>query len=206
MRVRKKLSIKYVFFTTNFLGDCMNSFFNKFKNNYISLENGEKEFVKILENIMDTKKGTYEETVILCIGTDRLTGDSLGPLVGHKLTRLTNLRVYGTLKNPVHALNLEKTVNEIYVMYKNPLVISIDACLGIRNNIGKITIKDGPLSPGSAVNKKLPSVGDISVTGIVNGGSSYDYTLLQNTRLSLVMEMAEFITRGLYTYFNGKKY
>ena len=53
--------------------------------------------------------------VILCIGTDRMIGDSLGPLVGSLLARKRKARllVYGTLSQPVHALNLDETLNEI---------------------------------------------------------------------------------------------
>ena len=52
--------------------------------------------------------------MFLCIGTDRSTGDSLGPLVGHKLRRrsLRGAAVIGTLDKPVHAMNLE-----LYVRY-----------------------------------------------------------------------------------------
>jgi len=46
----------------------------------------------------------YQQLVILCIGTDRSTGDSLGPLVGHKLKPYINhyehIHILGTLDNP----------------------------------------------------------------------------------------------------------
>ncbi|MCX7773123.1 MAG: spore protease YyaC, partial [Clostridia bacterium] len=50
--------------------------------------------------------------VVMCIGTDRSTGDSLGPLVGDMLTKwkLPGVQVYGTLDNPVHARNLEEVL------------------------------------------------------------------------------------------------
>ena len=35
-----------------------------------------------------------ENIVLLCIGTDRSTGDCLGPLVGHKSVSYTHLDVY----------------------------------------------------------------------------------------------------------------
>lgn len=43
--------------------------------------------------------------IFLCIGTDRCTGDSLGPLIGHKLKFLKrkNFYIYGTLENPIHS-------------------------------------------------------------------------------------------------------
>lgn len=52
-------------------------------------------------------KEPYNEFIILCIGTDRSTGDALGPLVGHKLinsiSKYNNVYLYGTLDDPVHA-------------------------------------------------------------------------------------------------------
>lgn len=49
------------------------------------------------------------KTVIVCIGTDKCIGDCLGPLVGTMLLeKFIPLPVYGTIKSPMHALNLEK--------------------------------------------------------------------------------------------------
>ena len=53
--------------------------------------------------------------IILCIGTMRVRGDSLGPLVGSRLCRMQfpGIRVYGTKEAPVHAGNLSETLEEI---------------------------------------------------------------------------------------------
>ena len=50
----------------------------------------------------------FRELVFLCIGSDRITGDSLGPLIGYQLSPYCSrvFHVYGTLDDPVHALNL----------------------------------------------------------------------------------------------------
>lgn len=143
----------------------------------------------------------YGDLVIMCIGTDRSTGDSLGPLIGHKLQRILkkygNVFVHGTLDEPVHAKNLKASIDYIYRSYKNPFVIAIDACLGRLERVGCIHISHGPLKPGAGVNKDLPPVGDIHVTGIVNFGGFMEYIVLQNTRLSLVMKMADTISEGM---------
>ncbi len=49
-----------------------------------------------------------DRSCLLCIGTDRGTGDCLGPYVGHRLSSFCfpGIYVYGTLVQPVHALNL----------------------------------------------------------------------------------------------------
>ncbi|NLN49626.1 MAG: spore protease YyaC [Clostridiales bacterium] len=141
---------------------------------------------------------SYSDTVILCIGTDRSTGDCLGPLVGHKLRdiRMENVHIYGSLDEPVHAKNLNAYIYKLK-NFKNPFVVAIDACLGKADRIGYINIKDSPLYPGAGLNKKLPSIGDISITGVVNVGGFMEVMVLQNTRLSLVMNMANIIAGGI---------
>lgn len=96
--------------------------------------------------------------VIVCIGTDRSTGDSLGPLVGTALARFHSplFHLYGTLDEPVHAVNLEETLTLIREKYNNPFIIGIDACLGHSTSVGCIQVVDGPLKPGAGVNKQLP--------------------------------------------------
>lgn len=154
-------------------------------------------FTDILNSFI-IKKPKEKETVVVCIGTDKATGDCLGPLVGSILESLNSKNIYGTLKNPVHALNLEKTVNHIYDSYNNPFVLAVDASLGMSNHIGAINMWEGSLSPGSGISKKLIDVGDISVTGIVNSYSLNGFYQLQSSRLSVVMDMAYVIGKGIY--------
>ncbi len=137
--------------------------------------------------------------ILLCIGTDRSTGDCLGPLVGSKIEQLGQnvFEVYGTLNHPVHASNLKDTLEKIYAIHKKPLIIAVDACLGRIENVGCINLGDGSLQPGAGVNKNLPPVGQIHITGIVNVGGFMEYMVLQNTRLNIVMRLADTIVRGL---------
>ncbi|AQS57290.1 spore protease YyaC [Novibacillus thermophilus] len=140
------------------------------------------------------------EIVCVCIGTDRSTGDALGPLVGSKLERLNpkGLTVFGTLDHPVHAVNLRETLQLIELNYQDTTVIGIDACLGQLGSVGSLHLGLGPLKPGTGVNKKLPEVGQLHITGIVNVGGFMEYFVLQNTRLSTVMKMADTIASSLY--------
>ncbi|MCM3736293.1 spore protease YyaC [Bacillus cytotoxicus] len=137
--------------------------------------------------------------IILCIGTDRSTGDALGPLVGSKLQdyNIQSFHLYGTLESPVHALNLEETITEIQESFVNPFIIAIDACLGKSQNIGSITVGTGPSKPGAAMNKKLPAIGDMHIHGIVNLNGFMEFFVLQNTRLNLVMKMATGIAKSI---------
>lgn len=150
------------------------------------------------ECITQLYKGKYSDIVFVCIGTDRATGDCLGPLIGYKLKdmRYRNVHVYGTLDEPVHAKNLHEYI-KIFDKFDNPFIIAIDACLGKIERVGFVNIKEGPLSPGSGVNKNLPPVGCVSITGIVNVGGFMEIMILQNTRLSIVMNMANLISNGI---------
>lgn len=139
--------------------------------------------------------------VILCIGTDRATGDCLGPLVGNKIKEaLPHIPVYGTIEKPVHALNLEQTIHTIFQEHKCPYVIAIDASLGTKEHIGYTTISNKPLAPGKGVNKNLPAIGNLSITGIVNISGFPNAVLLQSTRLHIVMTLADCIGTALQSY------
>lgn len=149
----------------------------------------------------------HRPVLILCIGTDRSTGDSLGPLIGTQLLRhnLPKLNILGTLDRPVHATNLSENIHYIEQSFVNPLVIAIDACLGRLDSIGFITLAQGPLKPGAGVHKELPAVGEAHLTGIVNVGGFMEYMVLQNTRLGIVWQMAETIsTMVARSYFQSR--
>lgn len=137
--------------------------------------------------------------VFVCIGTDRSTGDSLGPLAGTLLSEqgMGIFHVYGTLDDPIHAVNLEEKLREIKSKYVNPYIIGIDACLGRLKSVGAIQLCDGPLKPGAGVNKELPEVGNVHLTGIVNVSGFMEFFVLQNTRLNLVMKMAKTMVEAI---------
>lgn len=143
----------------------------------------------------------YRQPVLLAIGTDRSTGDSLGPLVGTRINELAPgmLPVYGTLDQPVHAVNLKEKIQMIKESFPYPLIIAVDACLGQLKNIGSINIGKGHLQPGTGVHKTLPPVGEIFFSGVVNIGGYLEYLVLQNTRLCQVMKMADCIAQALIT-------
>ncbi|NLX63935.1 MAG: spore protease YyaC [Clostridiaceae bacterium] len=138
--------------------------------------------------------------VTMCIGTDRSTGDSLGPLVGDMLVKykMNGVHVYGTLDSPVHARNLEETLLKALTIHPDAYLIAVDASLGTLDHVGCISVGCGPIKPGAGLKKELPAVGDMHITGVVNTGGFMDFLVLQSTRLSVVMKMADVIARGLH--------
>lgn len=141
------------------------------------------------------------EYVAVFIGTDRSTGDALGPIAGSTLTKMKpkHMTIYGTLHHPVHAQNIHEHIDLIHSQHDSPFIIAVDACLGRNHTIGQIITGTGPVQPGAALNKDLPALGDLFVTGVVNMSGYMEHAILQNTRLSVVTDMAERIASILYT-------
>lgn len=138
--------------------------------------------------------------LVLCIGTDRSTGDSLGPLTGYKLKeqQIRRIKIMGTLERPVHAMNLEQYMAKIRMQYPDHVVVAVDASVGSQDHVGCITLGRGALRPGLGVCKDLQAVGDIFITGIVGGYGNYDPLMLQSVRLSVVMKMADYICESVF--------
>ncbi len=131
--------------------------------------------------------------VILCIGTDRLIGDCLGPFLGTLLEKAADgrLPVYGTLSCAVHALNLPDINTQIKKKHPGRAVIAVDASLGSSEHVGSVFVRSGSLRPGAGVCKTLPETGDISITGIVGAYGSQPYLNLQTVRLATIAAMAD---------------
>ncbi|MDD7402419.1 MAG: spore protease YyaC [Butyribacter sp.] len=166
-------------------------------------------FTKQMRQLKKLAAQKKQHIVFLCIGSDRATGDCFGPLIGtNLLTEFSKSHspsampsVFGTLAEPVHAMNLEKTVYNIKKLFYSPFIIAIDASLGIRQHVGYITLGNVPLLPGIGVQKKLPEIGDASITGIVNISGKNCHSTLQTTHLSTVVELSDFTTEGILKVF-----
>lgn len=156
-------------------------------------------FSKQLDRFLKSSHYNQKEIVFLCIGSDRATGDSLGPILGYKLQNcgLKGIYVYGTLETPVHAQNLENTLYKIRRKHPDCLMIAVDASLGEERHIGYVTLSNHSIQPGTGVQKLLPCTGDISITGIVNCSCNCSAALLQTTRLQIVVKIADFLLEGI---------
>ncbi len=163
--------------------------YNKF-NSHIEIANHIKGYIR-------------NNTIIVCIGTDKCIGDCLGPMVGTFLKeRLFPLPVYGTIESPIHALNINRRLSEINKMHPNSLIIGIDACLGEVNSIGEIHTRDYPIHPGKGVGKSLPDVGTASIIGIIDSSENAEFFTSRSIRLHLVMEMARIISSAIIYAYN----
>lgn len=145
--------------------------------------------------MMEKFRTISEMPVIICIGSTRVTGDCLGPIVGHLLKTNYNVPafIYGTLEKPVTAANIEETVKFVEMVHGGKPVIAVDAAVGRADSIGEIRIYDDGIYPGLAAGKVLSKVGTHSIIGVVEEKSYFGANLLLSTRFGLVSELAETI-------------
>lgn len=150
---------------------------------------------------LEEKEKCKSNIVFLCIGTDRITGDCFGPIVGDKLQYENKFcDVYGTLSAPVCASNLNDKINEIYFKHENPFIIAIDAALSKEEYVGKVFVKNDPLTLGKGIGKNIAQVGDISIKAIVGKKEKTkkkNMQILQNVSLNMVMNLADMVSSGI---------
>ncbi|MFC0295984.1 spore protease YyaC [Geobacillus jurassicus] len=134
---------------------------------------------------------------VVCIGSNRINGDSLGPFVGTLLENVypDHLTVIGTLKRPVDATNIQR-VHQQLPKEPNSYVLAVDSIVGPRPFVHTIAIRPGALAPGTALGHSLPSIGDISIMGVIMEDSA-DIDTLPYTNLHIVYQMAKAIALGL---------
>ena len=125
---------------------------------------------KSIEEILSTF--INENTIIVCIGTPKVAGDSVGPCVG---TILKNsnfcLPVYGTIEDPIHSSNLEEKISAIKKKHKKSRILAVDASITrIKENIGDIKCNVGHVSPGKGVKRKFKrkfrKIGQVYICGM----------------------------------------
>lgn len=132
-----------------------------------------------------------------------------GPIVGYKLRYLfrdvKEIEIYGHLDENICANNVNDTINYIQRKYNNPLIIAVDSAISKKENIGKIVVENNGMYLGKALKKQINYVGDLSIKGIVSQNVNIpqcNFKLLQNTSLSLVMNMADIVSSGIYNVIN----
>jgi putative sporulation protein YyaC len=133
-----------------------------------------------------------EALAMLCIGTDRSTGDAYGPLLGTALADQGWPCVIGTMEAPCDANRLREATAYIPA---DVVVIAFDACLGKEDDIGQFSVAEGPLTPAAATGGLHGPVGHYSIAAIVGRRSVKPLWELQSASLRQVMAMADVTAR-----------
>ncbi len=145
------------------------------------------------------------EPIFLCIGSDRHILDCFGPLTGTLLkTYIPEATVIGTLDNPLHAKNIIQGIATLERLNKDRIIIAVDASVGSEDEIGLLQMRPGSLMPGRALAKKLPLVGDYTLTGVVDIRANKLGHRNKHAGLGLVYNMAQVLSRSIADFYHNK--
>ena len=145
-----------------------------------------------------------KERVFLCIGSEKLVFDSLGPMVGTMLKNRDDLDayVYGTMAEPITALQVETASAFIRRFHPGAEVIVVDSAIGKREEIGSVKFFDRGLRPALGIDREMGVVGDKSVMGIVTTKDKVRSPLSCKVHPESVFALAEKVVEKLFDEYN----
>lgn len=139
--------------------------------------------------------------VVLCVGSSKCVGDSLGCAVGSLLKykyKIPNF-CYGDMDKNVDRGNVEKYVEFISRKHCGRKVVVVDSAVGLAVDVGRVKVRYGGIVPRSAIDDSFMVVGDVAITGVVESACVGEAGLL-GVKSEKVLDMAELIARAICEY------
>ena len=154
-------------------------------------------------SLVNTLLEYNDKPVFLCVGSDKVIGDSVGVLVGELLNKKYQISgyVYGDLDNCVTAHNLNETIRNIKKDHPYSPIVVVDSVLGETHEIGSVKCYPYPSIPGGAYNKGT-MVGDYSILGVVDVKGIDSLSLIKSVKLKNVIKIANFIAESIFRAYN----
>lgn len=118
-----------------------------------------------------------EQYVFVCIGTNKVISDSFGPRVGEKLKDsfkdISNIKVFGTMKEPIHFKNAKKILmqlenDERLKIDEYSKTILIDSAIDKDKKIGTTYVSHGGTEIGKAYGKSFYFPAYLSIKTVVS--------------------------------------
>lgn len=143
------------------------------------------------------KQGT---PVILCIGSDKIAGDSVGPIVGDILKNRLNARcfVYGATGKSVNGRNVQDFLELIKCAHPESPVIAVDSCLSKEAEKPFVAVVSGGVNPKRAITGIENPAGDVGVLGAVEKPSDDPLKTLMAVSWDKVQKTSVKIAIALY--------
>lgn len=137
--------------------------------------------------------------IFICVGTPKIVGDSLGPLVGSKvLAQIPGIPLYGTFEAPVHARNITVVLKQVMKSHPDATLIGVDSSMSSQARVGYICLNGGKLRPGIAVRGGLPAFGEYKLYGNTSSagehGLSEAFQHLLEVSPEMIGKMADVIS------------
>ena len=136
-----------------------------------------------------------ELPIIVCIGSDRVVSDMIGPLTAEILVKKYDVDayVYGRLSNPIVASNLKSAFRYIKSQHGGHKIIVIDATLGNVSDIGMVKLQRCGCIPAGGFGQNGEVYGDISILPVVSTFGVSAKNFLSATKFQTVYRLAKII-------------
>lgn len=160
----------------------------------------EQEYKIFVNELKRNIKAKDSNIVFLCVGSNRIIGDSFGPMVGTKLKNLkleNNITIIGDMAEPVCANNIYTNIRKIK---DDSYVIVIDSALSEYEAEG-IYVSPKEMALGSGINKTITKIGDISIKGCVgkrNIKTKDNLYELYKVYKSKIYELSNIVSEGIF--------
>lgn len=148
-------------------------------------------------------KNKFSNIIFVCIGTNKIVGDSFGPLVGENLKKNIEseyIQIYGTLDKTVNYLNIFQIRKVIANKYNKPCIITIDSALSKTEEVGKSFINWGGIELGKAINKGLYFDSNINIKTVIGKARKSDLNNiieLQKVDEDFISNLANYVSLGI---------
>lgn len=160
------------------------------------------QFVQVLERKLKVEKG--KKIIFLCVGSNKVIGDSFGPVVGSKLSEKLekngNIKIIGNMLKPIYKQNLKSTLN-IVNKIENKYLILIDSAVSENEYVGNIFISDNSIEFGKSIGSGIKALGDINIkAGVCSNlyNSNKNFYQLKNVSKELINELSDIVSKGIY--------
>lgn len=163
-----------------------------------------------MDIMLDTHEGNVEFSlmlarmikhscpIIVCIGSDRVVSDMIGPLTAEFLVKKkVKAYVYGRLHNPIVLKNLHSAFNYISRRHPNQQIIIIDAGVGKLYEVGKVKLHRFGLIPAGAFGGSNIVYGDVSIMPVVSFVGVDAKTFLSCAKFNVIYNLAQNIADGI---------
>ena len=155
------------------------------------------------KTVQDLKKQleqySYQEfshIIILCIGTNKIIGDLIGPMVGQilkKELKYDKIIILGNMIETINFKNAKQSIESIFEQYAKPFIITIDSALGRDDMVNQIVINKGMVKIGKSLGRSICYYSNINIKGVVGVDKKDKYEnikSLQNVDIELITKLS----------------
>ena len=101
--------------------------------------------------------------LFLCIGSEKISGDCIGPIVGTLLKEKYRIPypVLGTEDNSVNGANIRAYRDNIKKYFPDYKIIAVDSAVGDDKDLWTLKIREGGVRAGGALNPSVEYYGNV---------------------------------------------